>query len=551
MSQTQPKTMTLTPAQMNGFRERVSSCSLNPEDRGTVLDLMDFNIWLQFELEESKLSIHRLKACFGLSNQKKRKNKRTQESPVSADNGSETEESGEAEAKEESPHTTDSSKVKPKGHGHIGEKDYTGAETQFIAHPCLKHGDHCPNEHCSGRVYLLKTPGTALRIEGNAIASATRYVYDRLQCNLCKEVFSAKLPEGIPQGKSYDESLLAMLAISRYFLATPFYRLELAQKMMGIPLPDSTQFDKMEELVEYCYAPFMALVKYAAQGEVIYNDDTKARILSLMKENETLGKHDRKGIFTTGIVAKVGSRHVYLYFTGRNHAGENLTKVLSFRDSALGPIIQMADASTSSLPKHIVTILCLCLAHGLRKFSDIDHKYPEQCEKVLKDLEKVYKNDAFTKKERMSPQQRLEYHQEHSAPVMKTLKTWLDDQIEQKLVLPNSSLGEAIQYLIKHWSGLTRFLTVASAPLDNNICEAALKLMIRIRKNSMFFKSEFGALVGSVLVSLIYTAALSNENPKEYLIALQQYPQQVSQSPQDWLPWNYREPLCLLENAAA
>jgi hypothetical protein len=96
----------------------------------------------------------------------------------------------------------------------------------------------------------------------------------------------------------------------------------------------------------------------------------------LIKENETLDKKDRKGIFTTGIVAKVGQRHVYLYFTGRNHAGENLTNVLSFRHSALGPIIQMADASTSSRPKNIITILCLCLSHGLRKFSDIDHKYP-------------------------------------------------------------------------------------------------------------------------------------------------------------------------------
>ncbi len=547
----QPNTVTLTPEQMNEFRQRVESSSLSAEDQGVVLGLMDFNVWLQFELEESKLSIHRLRACFGLSNQKKKKKKKCKEPQEAQEKGADSEGSGDANAGEESPQSADSSQPKPKGHGQIGEKDYTGAKTKYIAHHCLKHGDNCPNEHCTGRVYFLKTPGTAIRIEGNSIASATRYIYERFQCNLCKQVFSAKLPEGVPQRKSYDESLLAMLAISKYFLATPFHRLEFTQKMMGIPLPDSTQFDKMEELVEYCYAPFMELVKYAAQGEVIHNDDTKARILSLMKENETLGKNDRKGIFTTGIVAKVGQRHVYLYFTGRNHAGENLTKVLSFRDSALEPIIQMADASTSSLPNNITTILSLCLAHGLRKFSDIDLKYPEECEKVLTDLEKVYKNDAFTKKERMSPEQRLKYHQEHSAPVMEGLKTWLDERIEQKLVIPNSSLGEAIQYLRKHWTGLSRFLSVASAPLDNNICEAALKLMIRIRKNSMFFKSEFGALVGSVLVSLIYTAALSNENPKDYLIALQKYPKEVSQSPRDWLPWNYRQTICLLENAVA
>jgi len=120
-------------------------------------------------------------------------------------------------------------------------------------------------------------------------------------------------------------------------------------------------------------------------------------------------------------------------------------------------------------------------------------------------LEAIYNNDAETKKLEMSPTERLGYHQEHSAPVMKELKAWMDQQMENDLVEPESSLGKAIDYMRKRWDGFTQFLRVSGAPIDNNICEAALKLMIRLRKNSMFFKSELGALVASILVSLIYT----------------------------------------------
>ena len=293
----------------------------------------------------------------------------------------------------------------------------------------------------------------------------------------------------------------------------------------------------------------MEIVKCSAQGEVIHNDDTSVKILSLIKENESLGEKERRGMFTTGIVSKVGEKYIYLYFSSRNHAGENLDKVLEHREKSREKVIQMADALSSSRTKLIETILCLCLSHGSRKFVDIDHRFPKECEVVATAISQVYKNDAFTKKEKMSPESRLEYHKEHSSPVMETLKTWLDEQIDKKLVESNGSLGGAINYMRKHWRELTQFTRVAGAPLDNNICEAALKLMIRIPKNSMFFKTEFGALVASILVSMIYTTYINGENPKHYLIALQKYQKPVRSNPELWLPWNYRDTLLEFEKS--
>ena len=73
----------------------------------------------------------------------------------------------------------------------------------------------------------------------------------------------------------------------------------------------------------------------------------------------------------------------------------------------------------------------------------------------------------------MSAEQRLAFHQEYSKPVMDKLHTWLEAQFDERLVEPNSGLGQAISYLLKHWQKLTLFLEKASVPMDNNIVTAA------------------------------------------------------------------------------
>jgi hypothetical protein len=122
---------------------------------------------------------------------------------------------------------------------------------------------------------------------------------------------------------------------------------------------------------------------------------------------------------------------------------------------------------------------------------------------------------------------------------MQALHGWLEQQFADREVEPNSSLGKALNYLRAHWSELTQFLRVSGAPIDNNIVERALKLMIRQRRNSLFFASAYSARVGSVLCSVIATAMKAGINVLEYLVALQQHRHEVVQRPEQWLPWNY------------
>ena len=126
---------------------------------------------------------------------------------------------------------------------------------------------------------------------------------------------------------------------------------------------------------------------------------------------------------------------------------------------------------------------------------------------------------------------------------MRQLHDWLNRQLDERLAEPNSALGGAIGYMLRHWEKLTLFLRQAGAPLDNNVCERALKKAILHRKNALFYKTLNGARVGDLFMSLIYTCQLNEVNPFDYLTRLQEHADELAANPQAWQPWNYREAL--------
>jgi transposase len=248
-------------------------------------------------------------------------------------------------------------------------------------------------------------------------------------------------------------------------------------------------------------------------------------------------------MFTTAVVARFEDKTIVCFFTGSNHAGENLQELLTQRIAQLPPPIQMCDASDRNLPGSFKTILANCLTHARRNFVDTVPAFPEQAEHVIDILAQVYHFDDLAREQNLSPQQRLIFHQENSAPFMQDLKEWLENQLQQKIVEPNSSMGKAIRYMLKHWPALTLFLRVPDAPLDNNICERVLKQTILHRKNSLFFKTLRVAWVGDLFMSLIATCKLMGVNPFDYLTSLLRHSHKILESPSQWMPWNYQHTL--------
>lgn len=438
---------------------------------------------------------------------------------------------------------------KAPGHGRNAASAYSGAEHIRVAHADLSRGDACPG--CpQGKVYPLEPPAVLVRITGMAPLGARVYACDRLRCNLCGEVYTAAAPPGVGREK-YDASATAMVGMLRYGTGLPFNRIEQLQKAMRVPLPAATQWDLVNSAIPQLLPAHEQLIDQAAQGTVLHNDDTTMKLLELTAEQRAaaLGEdaEGRTGVFTSGIVSIGEGRKIVLFFTGARHAGENLAAVLERRAAKLPIPIQMCDGSSSNTAGDFETLLGKCNAHGRRKFVELIDLFPEQVRFVLETLREVYKSDAEARTRQLSPAERLRLHQRESAPRMAALKEWMDRQLTERQIEPNSRLGEAIRYLQNHWEGLTLFLRVEGVPLTNNITERALKRAIVHRRNSLFYKTLNGAKVGDVFMSLIYTAELNAVNPFEYLVALLRHPLELTERPGEWMPWNFHSTLARLQ----
>jgi len=480
-------------------------------------------------------------------------------------------------------------------HGRISAKAYNGCTDVFFPHLTLQVGSSCPG--CStakgGGKLRAEDPRIVVRLEGRPLITGTRYTAECLCCGLCGARYNTSFPDEIKNAPKYDVSCASTLAIGRYSMGLPFYRIEQNQAMHDTPVADATQWDLVDGLYGVVLPAYQTLIRYGSNGNLFLYDDTTGRIM----ENQLKGQ----ATHTTAFISVHEDKKIHLFFTGRNTAGQNVDTILEQRTSKES-IIAMMDASTSNIPKKMTIpvskltsalsmegldpispdsqsiqatttrtpepqintdnrsqvdeeltgrfILCFCLAHGRRKFFEIFNFFDKQCDFVLDIIGKVYGHDAHCKATKYTPELRLLYHQTHSAPLMAILYQWLNNQLVYELAEENSGFGKATKYLLKHWGPLTSFLRIAGAPLDNSWAERAIKTAIRHRRNSLFYRTSHGAQVGDCLMSIIYTCQQNNVNAFEYLNALQHHAERVKESPELWLPWNYQHNLVQLAQVA-
>ena len=522
--------------EMTAILDQAKSSPLTADGYAKLKAAIDTLVFLTQELQAKRTSIERLRQMlFGSKTEKTSEVLGDEEGP-----GEPGSTKPSADPDESAP------KAKQPGHGRNGADAYPGAHKIRMPHPSMHGGDCCP-ECAKGKVYPLSVPATMVRIIGMAPLGATVYERDRLRCNLCGEVFTAPAPEGVGEQK-YDETATSMVGLLKYGAGLPFNRIEKLQEGMGIPLPATTQWEIVQEGAQSLAPVHQELIRQAAQGEVLFNDDTTMKVLELTGEQRAAAAADgetdeRTGVFTSGIVSTSEDHHIALFFTGVQHAGENLADVLAQRAAALPKPIQMCDALPANTAGDFETLVAGCSSHARRRYVEVAEDFPAECRYVLETLRNVYKNDAVARKQEMSPEQRLSFHKTESSPLMAGLEKWMQQQFDEHRVEPNAGLGEAIGYMQKHWSKLTLFLRVPGAPLDNNICERALKKAILHRKNALFYKTLNGAHVGDVFMSLIHTAELNDAEPFGYLVALLRHGDELGKAPADWMPWTYQETL--------
>lgn len=508
------KDLVSSEARRNVFLEEIRS-QVSAEQGEQIARLLECLIWLLTLLQKKDLSITRLRQlCFGATTESARNV------------------CGKKTRKE---------KTKARGHGRNSHRHYTGAQRVRVSHPRLKPGDRCP-DCLKGKVRPVKEPSVAIAVTAQPPVGAVIHEMEQLRCDTCGKGFTAPTPPEAGVEK-YDASVGVMVGLMRYGSGMPFHRLERLQKSLGVPLPASVQWEQVDRISESLEPVFEHLVNVAAQAPVLYSDDTGMRVRSLREEIQGEKDPKRTGIFTSGIVGKLEDYCVNLYFTGRSHAGENLSKVLDHRHSGRSAPLHMCDGLAQNDPKGHSTVEAQCNVHARRNFVELESSFPGECRRVVECFSAVYRVEAQVRAAGLTPEERLREHQARSGPVMEELRAWLTGLIEGRKVEPNSELGGAIKYLQKRWTQLTQFLRIPGAPLDNNEAERVLKRSILHRKNSLHYKTERGARVGDLFMSLVETCRANQVNPFEYMMAVVRNAPAAKADPGRWMPWNFQAAL--------
>jgi len=426
------------------------------------------------------------------------------------------------------------------------------AQPKVIHHAITEYqrGQLCPA--CEiGKLYKFEA-GVLLRVTGHARFEAEKHITEQLRCNACQEIYRAPLPAAVledgPTNQMYAYSARSLMVIDKFFSGLPYYHQANLADIFGHSVGASTIFDQCEQVANAVMPIFYEFKRQAASAFQFLLDDTRNRILEqkpeLRDKPNGKGQALRTGVYSSGLIAKLRDGHeIVLFETSLGHAGEHLDSILKLRPSGLPPPLTMNDALSSNSVTAVPVKAGACNAHARRYFFDIKSRHPADIDWLLENYALIWQAETVVKEENMDPDKRLSYHKEHSLPVMESIRCWAEGKLVEEEFEEHSAFGKAIGYFLKHYDKLILFCVEPGALIDNNQMEEKLKIVIRGRKTSHFYKTVNGAGVANVLISLIATAYTANENVYDYLLALQRNQEHVKNHPQEWLPWVYKKTL--------
>lgn len=541
----------LTEKELDDLIERVEEAinvglCLENEDLALLLDALKTCLYLQEKLRNNDLTILKLKKLMGMVQTSEKKSNLQD---VSDNNDDIQHSSSKPEEDSQQP-----KKKKKKRNSKKSNIPQQKPEVAHHKHTELNKGQQCP-DCLKGRLYKY-LPSQFTRITGHSPFSATIHVSDRLKCNGCGTYFTAELPEEVQEdgepGQKYGFSARALMCLYKFFAGYPFYRQGSLQKILGVSITASTQFDQVELVANDAKPIYHCLLTQVAPNALSYNiDDTRHKILD-QKEIEKPRRNSSKtrkrtGIYCSGLIAKTKEKNrAVLFKINIGHAGEFIDEILSYRDTSLPPPQVMSDALSSNKPTVRMVEWLKCNVHGRRQFYDIASSFKSEALHILDEYEIIFKNEDETKVRGMGASERLEYHQENSLPVMQRIFAWCKEKLDCSESEENSGLGKACKYMLNHEKELIKFCCIEGAAVDNNEMEAMLKIVILGRKNYSFFKTSAGAAVANVLISIIATAYHASIDIFSYLKDIQRYRDHVKANPEMWVPWNYNDTIKLL-----
>jgi hypothetical protein len=425
---------------------------------------------------------------------------------------------------------------KPRANGgRYGFADYSNAPTITHEVPNYKPGDCCTSCGC-GRYYFGEEQ-RSLAMTGGPIVQVTRHKKKVLRCNCCGNI---KInPKKIIKWSNEARSAIVLHKI----FGMPWHRMSRIQELCGLPIAVSTFWHQAEAVwAEAGKYIVRVLYQYSAESPTLDTDDTGNKIIDVLQAQKELPEAERRACHTTAMCALYGEFKINLYITSLNYCRQNWLELFKQRQNPNKPVI-MTDASSQSLPpeekkKQVESAVCLG-GHGKRKIEAFRDTFPLECDFFLQQIKQLYVNEHACKL--LTADARLAYHQEHSTAIIQAIYSKIEELFAQKQVEPNSDFGGVLKYWLRHRKGLTAFLRVPQAKLDNNWAEFALRLMALYRNASLFFKTQRSATIMNDLFSIVSTCEANKINAFAYLNWLQVNWQAVQAEPQHYLPWHFKE----------
>jgi transposase len=508
--------------------------ALNVEDMKLLLCAITTLCSLQQNIENKNVTLHKLRKLLGIVTQSESRRKKTN-----------------CEGKDEGDGDNASGAQKNKAKTGSKKKKRAKPKVEHVKYSLeLSSGQICP-ECQIGKLYKFEV-AKLLRITGHAPYAATQHIMQQLRCNACLKVFTAPLSDEVLKdgepNQMYGYSARALMVVHKFYSGIPYNHQGNLADIMGYAISASTIFDQCEKVSNMIMPIFCELKRLAANAEQFLIDDTHNRILEQKPEHRERrngkGTVLRTGIYSSGLIAILENKlDIILFETSLGHSGEHLDDILRRRDpSLLSPLI-MSDALSSNSPTVLPVRHGYCNAHCRRLFYDLKSQSPTEIEWLLDTYGIIWKNDNEASDKNLNAQARLAFHKEKSLPVMEELQSWATEKSKASNFEANSPMGKAIKYLLRHFDKLSLFCHEPGALLDNNRMEEKLKIVIRGRKTSHFYKTAIGAGIANVLISIIATTISAGINIFHYLCALQQHHPVVKAEPSLWLPWNYEEQL--------
>jgi transposase len=318
-------------------------------------------------------------------------------------------------------------------------------------------------------------------------------------------IIIAPMPDRIKERSIIGNSLAAKIAVDKFVYHTPLYRQskQLAE-INGVDIPVNTMSDTMG------YVCDSLLPLYEKIGELIFKenylqaDETPHKVL----DPNTKGK------------AHLGYMWVYrapqsglVYFDYRKGRGrEGPDECLkNFKGYLQTDGYQVYDAFEY---KEGIT-LTGCMAHARRKFYDAQKNDRNRAVHILTEIGALYKTEDKLRDENATPEKRYEVRQKESRPLLDALKIWLDE--EALKVLPKSSIGMAMSYMITRWDKITGYLNDGILEIDNNLIENAIRPVALGRKNYLFAGSDEGAKRAAMMYTFFAMCKINDINPTQWL----------------------------------